>query len=143
VTASAPDALFDGDTVAVWLAKPNLIFTRVHSAHYTGAQAETFVGPIWSRAREQLKAKRYVWVSDSRAIARYDMRSRLLLTRWSLDHRAELDRILFLVSPQHRMVAAGIRVGCLANAALGIPAFVEASPEALLERHGVRWPGGL
>ncbi len=141
MTDLAPDALFDGDTVALWLVKPNLIFTRVQSAFYTAAQAETFIGPIWSRARESLEAKRYVWVSDSRAIAGYDTRSRLLLTRWTLDNRAELERIVLLVSPQHRLVAAGTRVGCLAGTAVGIRAFVETSPGALLERHGIRWPG--
>ena len=141
--AQPPDGLYDGETVAVWLVEPNLIFTRVRSAHYTVAQAETFVGPIWSRARAKLEAERYVWVSDSRAIASYDTGSRLVLTRWSIDHRADLDRIILLVAPQHRLVLAGTRVGCLASATLGIPAFVEPSPDALFVRHGIRFPGGF
>lgn len=140
---TARPQLYDGGTVAVWLVAPNLVFTRVHSARYTLAQAETFVGTIWSRARAELAADRYVWVSDSRSIASYETGSRLLLTRWSLDHRAALDRIVLLVSPQHRLVAAGMRVGCLASAVLGIPAFVESSPAALLARHGFSFPGGL
>ncbi len=140
---TARPQLYDGGTVAVWLVAPNLVFTRVHSARYTLEQAKTFVGAIWSRARAELAADRYVWVSDSRTIASYETGSRLLLTRWSLDHRADLDRIVLLVSPQHRLVAAGMRVGCLASTVLGIPAFVESSPPALLARHGISFPGGL
>jgi len=138
--AQPPDGVYDGETVTLWLAEPNLIFTRVRSAHYTVAQAETFVGPIWSRARAKLKAKRYVWISDSRAITSYDPGSRLVLTRWSIDHGDDLDRIVLLVSPEHRLVVAGTRVGCLASVILGIPAFVEPSPEALFEHHGIRFP---
>lgn len=140
--ARAPE-LYDGGTVAVWLVEPNFVFTRVHSSIYTVAQAETFVGPIWSRARAELGADRYVWVSDSRAIASYETGSRLLLTRWSLDHRDALDRIILIVSPSHVLVSAGVRVGCLASAAVGIPAFVESAPEALRDRHGIAFPGGL
>ena len=135
--------LYDGGTVAVWLVEPNLVFTRVRSSTYTVAQAETFVGPVWSRARAELAAERYVWVSDSRAIVRYEVGSRLLLTRWSLDHRNALDRIILLVSPHHALVSAGVRVGCLASSTVGIPAFVESSPDALLARHGIAFPGGL
>jgi len=142
VTARPPQ-LYDGGTVAVWTVEPNLVFTRVRSSRYTAAQAATFIDCIWSRATGELDADRYVWVSDSRAIASYDAGSRLLLTRWSLDHRNELDRIVLLVSPEHKLVVAGARVGCLANAALGIPAFVETSPEALLKRHGIEFPGGF
>jgi hypothetical protein len=135
--------LYDGGTVAVWLVEPNFVFTRVRSSTYTVTQAETFVGPIWSRARTELAAERYVWVSDSRAIASYDIGSRLLLTRWSLDHQHALDRIILLVSPRHRLVSAGARVGCLASSTIGIPAFVESSPDALRDRHGIAFPGGL
>jgi hypothetical protein len=140
---TAAPVLFDGDTVSVWLVKPNLVFTRVHSALYTVAQAENFARAIWPRAREALGARRYVWVSDSRSIASYEPGSRLVLTRWSLDHRAEIDRIILLVSPLHTLVMAGVRVGRLANLAVGLPTFVESSPHSLLERHGIRWPGEL
>ena len=141
MTAAAP-LLYDGGSVTVWLAAPNLVFTRVHSAHYPVAHAETFVGPIWSRARAELDADRYVWVSDSRAITSYDAGSRLLLTRWSLDHRKRLERIVVIASPVHRLVAAGIGVGCLASSMIGIPAFVESSLEALPRRHGLEFPAG-
>jgi len=143
VTGRAPDGLYDGETVAVWLVKPNLIFTRVLSPHYTIVQAETFVGPIWSRARARLEAERYVWVSDARAIASYEPGSRRVLTRWLLDHREAVERLVLLVSPDHRLVMAGVRVGCLAGVTLGIAAFVEESPDALFDRHGIRFPGGV
>ncbi len=141
--SEGPDALFDGDTVAVWAREPNLVFTQVRTSHYTVAHAETFVGPIMSRVRATLSGKRFVWISDSRRIQTYEPGSRLLLTRWGIDHRQELERIVMLVSPQHRYTRMGIQVAAMAVGLVGLPMHVETSLDQLLARHGITWPGGL
>jgi hypothetical protein len=140
MSGRAADGLYDGGTVAVWMERPNVLLTQVRSSRYTVEQAKTFVGTIVPRARRALVAGKLTWVSDARAIDSYESGSRTVLTDWCVSHRSELERIIIVTLPQHKLTLMGLRVATVAAAVAGIRMQVLTSLGEL-RAQGIVWPG--
>jgi hypothetical protein len=140
MSGRGPDGVYDDGTVAVWLERPNLLLTQVRSSRYTVEQAKTFVGTIIPRTRKTLTTDKLIWVSDSRAINNYEGGSRTILTDWCIEHKRELDRIIIVASPRHKLTLMGLRVATVGAALAGIRMQVLTSLDELrVER--IVWPG--
>ncbi len=139
MVARAPDVIVaDGATVA-WFAQPNQLLAQVRVAHYTVELARTFTESTMARALQLFAGRPIMWVSDSRAIRTYEPGARTVLTDWTLRHKRDVERVVIVVSPLHKLPLMGLRVASIAATMAGIKMSVFTSLAPLREL-GVVWP---
>ena len=123
VTSSKPilDTSSERGSLVMYLPKPNILVTRaVGHLDHTMAQA-------WLDLSDRLFAGPgpLAVFNEWSEMQSYDSRSRQLLTKWVLDHRADMTGAWFLTGS--RIVAMGVAVAGSATALAGVHLYASRS----------------
>jgi hypothetical protein len=119
------EARTERGSLELFMPKPSVLVTRAMGHQEVSMAAD------WIRATESFLAKTesLVIFNEWRAMDSYDSYARVLLTDWTLAHRAKIECAWFLTSS--RLVAMGVAAAAVATALAGVTIHASLSP--------VRW----